>query len=241
MKYRIIPSERPSGRTILSSATMRETDRRAIEDFGISGIVLMEHAGRHVARTAAELLGPRGRVIVVCGKGNNGGDGLVAARHLSDWGDSVSVYMAVEDDCLSGDASIALNSARSSGIDIRWRKHWKAEEFDNLRPSDVLVDALFGTGLSGDLRLTEGRIVEAMNRSSARIVAVDIPTGICSDSGQMRGRQAIQAEAIVTLHASQPGHWLFPGSEYCGRIDIVDIGLPQNAMPTVEAPTLLMT
>jgi len=219
---------------------MRDTDRRAIHEFGTPGIVLMEHAGRHVAEAVMGVIQRDGCVYILCGKGNNGGDGFVAARHLAEWGIAVHLFASMHENDVMGDAKIAAQAAISAQCTVHWKDAWSLNDLRNIRAQDVIVDALLGTGVSGSLRPFEASVVERLNASPAYVIAVDIPSGVCADSGQILG-VAVRADLTITFQASQPGHWLFPGSDCCGPIRIVDIGMSSVAMPTEAPGVFLMT
>lgn len=202
-----------SGPVLLTSAEMRRADRRAI-DAGTPGIELMRRAGAAVA-TAAEAMVPAGaRVLVLCGTGNNGGDGFVAASRLQAHGYAARV-------CCE-------NTARLSGDAAQARQAWDGPVHDlethHLAESDIVIDGLFGTGLSRDLDGGQKALVEAVNGCGRPILAIDIPSGIDADSGQVRGA-AVQATRTVTFGCLKPGLLLQPGRSYAGDVEVADIGL----------------
>jgi ADP-dependent NAD(P)H-hydrate dehydratase / NAD(P)H-hydrate epimerase len=201
---------------------MRACDRFAIETRGIAGLELMERAGTAVAR-AVERIAADGVVTAVCGKGNNGGDGLVAARLLRETGREVHVLCVSED--LSGDARsnlerlpgeppVFLNAAADGQL--------------SLGESAVFVDALLGTGFTGEPRGVTAEAIAALNRAEAPVVSVDMPSGVDASSGVVSGA-AVCARATVTFHAAKPGVWIAPGKTHAGEVEVVDIGIPRDA------------
>src|SRR5262249_6738255 len=168
-------------------------DRRASEEFGVPGVVLMENAGRGVAVQMRKYNPKRRRVVVCCGKGNNGGDGFVVARHLDNFGWPVKILLFAKPSELNGDAAVMFEIVKRSGVALEYIP------LDGLRTEDHLneeltmfddgwlVDALFGTGLSGTVREPFARVIAAMNASPAPVLAVDIPSGLDCDTGQPLG------------------------------------------------------
>jgi ADP-dependent NAD(P)H-hydrate dehydratase / NAD(P)H-hydrate epimerase len=201
---------------------------RATQSRGISADLLMERAGRAVARAALDLMGGSygRRAVVVCGKGNNGGDGLVAARHLARWGVRVAV-VAVEalDDLREPSAS---NAARVREVpSIRVLRFAQATLDRELRRADVAVDAVFGTGFRGIPEDDWAEAVAGLNASSAPVVAVDIPSGVNGSTGAVEG-EAVRADLTVTFGAPKVGIVVLPGAELAGAVRVADIGFPQD-------------
>jgi len=228
----------PEWLTALPDAeTMRGVDRWAIEQQGVPGLDLMERAGAGVAR-AVERLSADGRVVVVCGKGNNGGDGLVAARLLRDVGREVTVACVADPQEFTGDARENLTRLPGeqpvllSGGDPpqagRPRAH--AGLFER---AAVIVDALLGTGYvaggsSGGMRGPVAEAIDAVNAAQAPVVSVDVPSGVDASTGVVAGG-AVRASITVTFHAAKPGLWIRPGKAYAGEVDTIDIGIPRGA------------
>jgi ADP-dependent NAD(P)H-hydrate dehydratase / NAD(P)H-hydrate epimerase len=204
---------------LLDAELMRATDRWAIETRRIPSLDLMERAGEGLARVIAEQV-PAGRIAVVCGKGNNGGDGLVAARRLRAGGRDVDVLRLWEPDELSPDAAAQL--ARLPGAaPVRY-------DAARLDGADGLVDALLGTGTTGAPRAPFGRVIEELNAASGRRIAADIPSGVDASTGEVAGA-AVRAAATATFHAAKPGLWIAPGKAHAGAVTVVDIGIPPGA------------
>lgn len=209
---------------LLTNSEMAEADRLTIAS-GIPGIALMERAGQAVADKVAALA-PRD-VTVVAGPGNNGGDGFVAARLLADRKYRVRVLLLGERERLRGDA------ARAAG---HWTGPTVPAQPADISSNGVIVDALFGAGLD---RPVEGRareLIEAMNASDARIVAVDLPSGINGTTGAVMGA-AVRAHDTVTFFRRKPAHLLLPGRAYCGRIEVADIGIKAGVLGQIRPAT----
>lgn len=207
---------------IYDAAGMRAADSWAIEDQGVASLELMETAGAAVAEAARELA-VAGPARVVCGKGNNGGDGLVAARHLADTGYEVEVVLLWPAGELSPDSS--ANLARFDGP---VREAGPGEVGDLLEGSGVVVDAIFGTGFSGAPRAPADGAIEAVNRCGAAAVAADIPSGVDASTGEVAGA-AVEAEITVSFHAAKLGHWIAPGKACAGELRVAAIGIPPGA------------
>jgi NAD(P)H-hydrate epimerase len=198
----------------------RALDEWAIEELGVPGTYLMERAGAGLAALVGELV-PRGPVAVVCGKGNNGGDGYVAARLLRSRGREVRVLALAPVDELRGDAR--LNAERLPGP--------APEPFsaERLSGAAVIVDAILGTGFSGSPREPAAGAIEAVNERSASgdsvVVACDVPSGVDASTGSVDG-VAVRADATATFNAAKPGLWIAPGKDHSGSVHVVDIGIP---------------
>jgi ADP-dependent NAD(P)H-hydrate dehydratase / NAD(P)H-hydrate epimerase len=201
------------------AALMRATDRWAIETRGISSLELMERAGEGLARVIAEQV-PAGRIVVVCGKGNNGGDGLVAARLLRDAGRDVDVLLLSEPQALSEDASAQL--AKLPGPPPA------PYDATRLAKAHGLVDALLGTGSAGAPKDPVAGVIEDLNKARGKVIAADIPSGVDASTGEVAGA-AVRAAATATFHAAKPGLWIAPGKAYAGAVTVVDIGIPKGA------------
>lgn len=224
---------------ILNSAQMREADRRATHDIGIASIVLMENAGRQVVAAMESMfpdLGTR-RIIVLCGRGNNGGDGFVVARTLAQRGVDVSVYLIGATDEVKGDARANLDVLVRLGhtvIEIGDASVWELQ-FPDIRSGDLLVDALFGTGLRTPLTGLYETIVADINASELPVVSIDLPSGLSADTPDPIG-PCIDATLTVTLGAPKLPLVLPPGESHCGDVVIADIGIPDAAIEAVEGP-----
>jgi NAD(P)H-hydrate epimerase len=219
---------------ILTREQTRELDRRAIEEFGVPGIVLMENAGRGMAELL-RTLGINGPVVLCCGKGNNGGDGFVMARHLDNAGVRVRVQLFGDPAQLSGDAAINHRILAASGIPLELfaaarRTGSVSCRVERLRrqlaDADWIVDALFGSGLRGMIQPPFDRIIAAINAAGRRVFAVDIPSGLDSDTGQPLGI-AVRAHHTGTVAAMKKG-FLEPSAAYwTGQVHLIDMGAPR--------------
>ncbi len=205
---------------------MRDVDRWAIEERGIPSLDLMERAGEGVAQSVERLVAD-GPVTVVCGKGNNGGDGLVVARLLRRASRDVTVVIAGSPEELSPDAR--ANLERLPGPPPLRFGEPKAQ--DAIRDAGVLVDALLGTGFAGVPRGEVGEAIEAMNGADKPIVSIDMPSGVDASTGVVAD-VAANADRTVTFHLGKPGLWIHPGKAHAGEVVRIDIGIPRGA-PTV--------
>ncbi|MBF8275135.1 MAG: hypothetical protein HW390_208 [Candidatus Brocadiaceae bacterium] len=217
-------------------------DRKAIEEYLIPGIILMENAGRNVAGEAMGMLqqarppqtenlpGAR-KVVVLCGKGNNGGDGYVIARHLHNSGISVTVFVVanISDILKEGDAAINLQILLKMKIPVQELPDIAAIEnlAKELRGYDVIIDALFGTGLSGEVREPFRTLINATNDSRKPIISVDIPSGLDANTGEVLGT-AIKATKTVTFAVSKKGFYLNEGPTHTGEVVVTDISIPKE-------------
>ena len=214
---------------ILTGRQMQRVDARTIQELGIPGLTLMEAAGRGVAEALlAEIPDLAAReVVVVCGKGNNGGDGLVAARHLRLAGLEPRVVV-VADGALSPDAAVQLARAREAGCII-------AEELEGpLSPGAVVVDAVLGTGIRGGARGLAARAIEWISASGATVVAVDLPSGADADSGRIDG-PVVRAHRTYTLCRPKPCLVFEPAASHAGSWRVLDIGIPDEAVAAEHA------
>ena len=205
---------------IVTADEMREIDRLTIEEYGIPGLVLMERAGLAVASRVRALF-PSRKVVVLCGGGNNGGDGLVAARDLFNWGFKVSVIMTTKKEALSCDCALQFQIVKKMGMQTEFRNTLSGKDMH----SSVVIDAVFGTGLARPVKGAIAGLFSFLNSAAAPVVAVDMPSGISSDTGEILG-QAVMADCTVTFGLPKRGHFLYPGAEYTGKLFIEDIGFP---------------
>jgi NAD(P)H-hydrate epimerase len=198
---------------------MRAIDGWAIAERGVPSLELMEAAGREVATAVGELA-PEGPIRVVCGKGNNAGDGLVAARYLAEAGHEVEALLLWPAGELSGDA--AANLGRFPGVPL------EGDPASRLAESGAVVDAIFGTGFSGAAREPAAAAIEAINRCGAPVVACDVASGVDASSGEVDG-EAVEAAITVSFHAAKVGHRVAPGKWHTGELRVVPIGIPDGA------------
>jgi NAD(P)H-hydrate epimerase len=214
---------------IVTADEMKALDRAAIEDYGMSGLVLMENAGRQTVELIRRVMGEvRGRVVTIfTGKGNNGGDGYVIARHLMNMGAEVKLLSLVNTGEITGEAVVNLEIWRKMG-----QKVYTVFQDDGiniarlaLMNTDVVVDAIYGTGLKGKMPEKAGRIVQVLNKSGKLLVAVDVPSGLDASTGSVNG-PCVRANYTVTFGLPKLGLFLDPGADYAGEITVADISLP---------------
>jgi ADP-dependent NAD(P)H-hydrate dehydratase / NAD(P)H-hydrate epimerase len=210
---------------LLDAETMRGVDRWAIEQRGVPSVELMERAGAGVVR-AVERLAPDGPAVVVCGKGNNGGDGLVVARLLREAGRSVTVGCTAPPGDFDGDARVNLDRL-PGGAPLELTEDRERVE-QALAGAAVIVDALLGTGFQGDPRGAVGEAIEVVNAARAPVVSVDIPSGVDASTGVASGA-AVRASTTVSFHAGKPGLWIAPGKTHAGEVQTIDIGIPRGS------------
>ena len=205
---------------LLTNEEMKEADRCAVA-LGVPSLSLMENAGRAVADEAAKMVLPSARIAVLCGPGNNGGDGFVAARWLRRRGFDARVHLLGDKSALKGDAA---EMARQYEFPI-----WPANE-DALQSMHLVIDALFGAGLSRRLDGEAAELVKAVNASHISVLSIDVPSGLDGNSGEVRGNTAIKADRTVTFFRKKPGHLLLPGRTFCGEVHVADIGIPNSVL-----------
>ncbi|MBL1169171.1 MAG: NAD(P)H-hydrate epimerase [Candidatus Brocadia sp. AMX1] len=215
---------------------MRELDRKAIEEYKIPGLILMENAGRNVAEEVLKMTDDpqRTKVAILCGKGNNGGDGYVVARHLHNHHVPVDVFLVanISDILKDGDAGTNLQILLPMKIPIREILGITeiASVLKELGSYDIIIDALFGTGLSGEVRQPFKTLIEGVNNLNKPIVSVDIPSGLDCNNGNILGA-AMKATKTVTFAASKRGFYLGNGPVHTGKIIITDISIPKELLP----------
>jgi hydroxyethylthiazole kinase-like uncharacterized protein yjeF len=227
---------------LLTAAQMQALDRIAIEEVGIPSVVLMEVAGRAVMDATLALLAEApGPALVLAGTGNNGGDAVVVARHLRERGVSVRVLVLGEEAQLSPDMAHQLRSAGALGVAPVFLTGADAVGAvkASLQAAAVVVDGLFGTGLTRPIQGWRAEVIAAINHGDAPVVAVDIPSGVSADTGQVLG-VAVEADVTVTFQCAKLGHVLHPGRAHAGDIQVVDIGIPPSRLPQVGPTARLL-
>jgi NAD(P)H-hydrate epimerase len=210
-----------SGLALLTCAEMAAADAAAIAS-GTTGSALMETAGRAIARAVIERY-RRQPVLVLCGPGNNGGDGFVTARHLQAEGWSVKLAL------LRGAGDLRGDAARAAG---QWRGTVAAPSPGLLEGRPLVIDALFGAGLTRRIEGVALGLIESINRERLPVVAVDVPSGLHGDTGEVMGA-APRAELTVTFFRAKPGHYSLEGLRRCGDLQVVDIGIPPSVLDTI--------
>jgi len=217
----------------LTREEMRELDRKAIEEYKIPGIVLMENAGRNVAEGILKMLDDpqQAKVAILCGKGNNGGDGFVIARHLHNNGISVDVFLVARVSDILKDGDTGTNLQILLNMKIPVKEILDIQGVNNilkeLNDCNILVDALFGTGLSGDVREPFRTLINGVNNLNKPIVSVDIPSGLDCNTGKILGT-AIKATKTVTFAVAKKGFSLGNGPSLTGKILVSNISIPRE-------------
>lgn len=229
---------------LVTAAEMQEMDRQAIEEHSIPGLELMETAGQGAAIALLSLFADQAEdgVSIVCGKGNNGGDGFVIARELAIKDFNVTVYLLAKTESVRGDAAINLKRLTTLNIpvvEVPDEDAFSRAKTDIAR-SGLLVDAILGTGLTSDVRGFFKIVIDFINSTGIPIFAVDIPSGLNADTGQPCGT-AIQAQGTATFALPKIGHYTYPGAAHTGKLDVIDIGIPETVVEAVGPKQYLLT
>jgi hydroxyethylthiazole kinase-like uncharacterized protein yjeF len=229
---------------LVTASEMQKIDRLTIESFGLPGIILMENAGRGATHFFLEQFNgaERKKIGVIAGRGNNGGDGFVIARYLAQKGINVTVYLLSERHRVSGDAAANLEllfPLKVPVIEMPDADAFSAHK-TAMRHEAVWIDAILGTGLRSDVKGLFKDIIEFVNQSNKPVFAVDIPSGLNSDTGRPCG-VSIRADATATFAFAKTGHFLFPGADYTGKLKIIDIGVPHHIANDVDPLQYLLT
>ena len=213
----------------VTTKQMKTLDRLAIERFGIPSILLMENAGRGIANLAESLLRDGKKILVVCGKGNNGGDGVVAARHLANRGCRVRVVLLARPGELKEDPALQFNILKKMGVPLFIvtlpRQLARVRTF--VTTSDLVLDGIFGVGLVRPVSGLAARVIDLLNESGKQILAIDVPSGLNSDTGEVLGI-AVRAKQTGTLGAAKRGLLVREGPKHSGRIKVLDISIPRT-------------
>jgi NAD(P)H-hydrate epimerase len=218
----------------LSRVEVRDVDRRAIEEFGLPGLVLMENAGRNAA-ALLESQGIGGQVVIVCGKGNNAGDGFVIARHLEAHGHNVRVLLVGDPNQLSGEAAVNFRVLERAGTPLRILSPASAAEWcEALSDADWIVDAILGTGASGAVREPYTTVIDAINASGHHVFAVDLPSGLDCDTGEPLGA-CIRATFTGTFVARKIGFDVTGSAVWTGPVHVLEIGVPAALLRSLAA------
>jgi len=219
---------------VVTAEQMQELDRKAIETYRIPGILLMENAGRGAAETILTSFPdlPQKRIVIIAGKGNNGGDGFVIARHLLNRGITVKVILLTDPKSLRGDAETnhyIFHRMKGEILPAPSSKDYQKIKRD-IEKSDLLIDAIFGTGLDAEVRGYYREVIDHLNALHKPMVAIDIPSGLNANTGKPLGT-AIRADLTITFGLPKVGLLISPGTHYVGSLKVVDIGIPK---PLVE-------
>lgn len=214
-----------SGLEVLTLAQMAEADRLAVQA-GVPSLTLMENAGRAVADEVVKRW-RQCRVAVLCGPGNNGGDGYVVARHLKQRGSTAWIELLGDASAIHGDAAEMFR---------RW--NGETRPVTRARKADLVVDAMYGAGLSRPLDINARVIAETLNESGLPVAAIDMPSGLSGDLGRPLGDVCVRANVTVTFFRKKPGHLLMPGRALCGEVVVADIGISENVLEVIRPRTL---
>lgn len=233
---------------LVTASEIKEMDRKTIEEIGIPGQVLMENAGKGSAHIIVEELSKirkplsEIRVGIICGRGNNGGDGFVIARYLFEWGLPITVYLLSNKDRVQGDA--AANLRLLDVLNIPVVEIPDIATLNAQKPSmtyqDVWIDAILGTGLNSDVTGYFKEAIEFINQQNKPIISVDIPSGLNSDNGQICGT-CICANTTITFAYGKIGHFQYPGAAHTGKLHVVDIGIPSKVVHQINPKQFLIT
>lgn len=217
----------------LSRDEVRDVDRRAIEEYGMPGIVLMENAGRGAAELLVKL-GVSGTVVICAGKGNNGGDGFVIARHLENRGFFVTVMLFADPDQLKGDAFVNYGIAAKAGTPmIMLGDTFDVERLEEqLAEADWIVDALLGTGTRGEIREPYITIINRINAAPGRVFAIDLPSGLECNTGEPLD-PCVRADHTATFVARKVGFDKPVSQEWTGTVHVIDIGVPRALLESL--------
>ncbi|NOR50278.1 MAG: NAD(P)H-hydrate dehydratase [Desulfuromonadales bacterium] len=228
---------------VLTAAQMQAVDRRTIDEIGIPGVVLMENAGRGVAEAIIERFSPAGppRALILAGKGNNGGDGYVIARHLLNKGWDVKTLVLAEREAIKGDAALNLKALENSGgqIDFIADNETQKTSLAAAGKLTVLIDALFGTGLTKPVHGLYLQAIEWLNQQPVPVIAVDIPSGVDASTGRVLGT-AVNATLTVSFAFPKVGQVSYPGAGFAGELVTVDIGIPESLAGQVSTDCVLI-
>ncbi len=216
----------------VSVQEMFEIDRKAMQEYGIPSVVLMENAGHAVFKEALSMLkgikgGRRGEVVCVCGKGKNGGDGFVCVRHLLNHGFNVTLFVTVEPESITGDARLNIEILKRMGIEPHVLKNSGRFEIfkKSLKNAALVIDAIFGIGFTGPLIEPQKSIISLINRLRRPVLSVDVPSGLDASSGKV-SNGCIRAERTVTFALLKRGFLTFRGRCRAGKIIVADISIP---------------
>jgi len=217
----------------ITSQKMREIDKLTQEEFGIPAIILMENAGRMASQVAFDMLlkSKKGKVICICGRGNNGSDGFVSARHLFNNGVDIEVFLVGELFQFKGDAKINFDILRKIKVRIRILKTDNDLKLfkEKLKGAELIIDAIFGIGLSGEVKEPYRSIIKVMNKSKKPILAIDVPSGLDATEGKILG-VCVKAAKTVTFALPKIGFIRNDGPFYIGELVTVDISIPKELL-----------
>ncbi len=222
---------------VLTRDQVRRVDHLAINRYGISGLVLMENAGRHAASIIAENYGTIGGAFICCGPGNNGGDGCVIARHLHNVGWSVRVMVTSDESAMTPDALANYRIIEAMGLMPLLAPDWEVQKahLESIHPDEVVIDALLGTGFRGRVRNPTAELIDAINAATKRaVVAIDVPSGLDCDAGAA-SNATIRADLTITFVARKSGFDCPAAAPYLGWVEVADIGAPRELIAAVAS------
>ncbi|MEA1940341.1 MAG: NAD(P)H-hydrate epimerase, partial [Candidatus Caldatribacteriota bacterium] len=228
---------------VVTSKQMKRIDQKTTEEYGISGLVLMENAGLKIFKNLTEIYSnlKYKEVSIFAGSGNNGGDSFVVARHLSNYGVKVKVFLLSSFNKIQGNAKKNLEIIDKIGIEIIEIEPRKLSEVEkNIYNSDLLIDAIFGTGLKGIVSGLKAKVIDLINTSNKEVVAIDIPSGLDANKGQVKG-PCIKADYTITLALPKIGLLIYPGANYTGKLIIEDISIPTCLLENEEIQVNLIS
>ena len=216
-------------REIVTSARMKRLDRLAILHFKIPALLLMENAGRSVAESAARwLIGSGKQIVIFAGKGNNGGDGLAAGRHLANRRFRVKIWIIGNPAEYGSDSKQNYEIVRRMKIPmVRLTRTNLRQTARDVRAADLLIDALFGVGLTRPIQEPYASVIRLLNDSKKRVLSVDLPSGLHADTGAVMGA-CVKAGRTVTLGFAKRGLYFNQGPRYAGKVEVADISIPSN-------------
>ena len=216
---------------VVTAQEMRKVDRQTIEQIGIPGAVLMEHAGTAIVRAIHQNFPECQHIAIVVGKGNNGGDGLVVARQLALAGQPIQIFLVSPPENFAGDALSNLQIAQN--LDLPITLILSEDELEGassqIASADLIVDSIFGTGLRGGVHGFIGDVIECINKTGKPVVAIDLPSGLSADTGLAEGA-CIQATYTVTMGLPKRGNLIHPGATFTGKLEVADIGFPSSVI-----------
>ena len=220
---------------VVTAAEMRQIDQHTIEGIGIPGIVLMETAGSAIVHALQQHYPTCKRIGILAGKGNNGGDGIVIARQLAHIGHNVHLFLVSPSDSFTGEAAVNLQIAQNLELRIdeilteAAPRTEKGVPLNHITSCELLVDAIFGTGLHGEVREPIATLINTINNLSIPILSVDLPSGLDADTGSPLGT-CVRADRTVTIGLPKRGLLIHPGAEFAGKLEVVDIGFPEQVI-----------
>jgi NAD(P)H-hydrate epimerase len=225
---------------IVTARQMQQIDQEAINNYGIPGIILMENAGLQVVNEIDKHFSPLStkKIAIVAGRGNNGGDGFVIARHLYNRGSKVKIYLLCKQVQVRGDARINLDIIAKMGLEIK--EVLSLNQREDFGSFDLLVDAIFGTGLTSAAEGLHQEIISAMNSSGKPIISIDIPSGLSADSSELIGPH-IKADFTVSFGLPKLGLHLYPAANHIGKLTIAEISIPKPLLEKEEIKVNLLT